>query len=131
MTNILKAHLRATVETLIKRGESQRKIARITGIDQKTIRRYVQQRDSQVSVTPPQSDAVSAPAATPKLAPKRARSACASHRTWIEEQVKLGRNAQSIYQDLVESRGFTNKYNAVKRFVRVLKVRDPEQFDVL
>jgi transposase len=43
----------------------------------------------------------------------------------------MRRNAQSIYQDLVESQGFTHRYNAVKRFVRKLRTRDPEQFDVL
>jgi transposase len=45
--------------------------------------------------------------------------------------VELGRNAQSIYQDLVEGRGFTHRYNSVKRFVRTLKAREPERFDVL
>jgi len=34
--------------------------------------------------------------------PAHARSACEEHRPWIEEQVRLGRNAVSIYQDLVE-----------------------------
>jgi transposase len=63
--------------------------------------------------------------------PKRASSACNLHRQWIEEQVRLGRNAQSIYQDLVEQFAFTHKYNSVKRFVRGLRLRTPEQFDVL
>ncbi|MDI2078490.1 hypothetical protein, partial [Bradyrhizobium sp. Mp27] len=35
-----------------------------------------------------------------------ARSACEAHRTWIEEQVRLKRNAQAIYQDLVDQFGF-------------------------
>ena len=43
----------------------------------------------------------------------------------------LGRNAMSIYQDLVERFGFTHRYNSVKRFVRALKAREPERFDVL
>jgi len=50
---------------------------------------------------------------------------------WIEEQVRLGRNAVSIYQDLVDGHGFTNKYNSVKRFVAGLKMSEPERFDVL
>ena len=58
-------------------------------------------------------------------------SACEPHRAFIEEQVQLGRNAQSIYQDLVERHGFTHRYNSVKRFVRTLRVRDPDRFDVL
>ena len=46
-------------------------------------------------------------------------------------RVSLGRNAQAIYQDLVEQFAFTSKYNSVKRFFRGLKTRDPERFDVL
>jgi len=58
-------------------------------------------------------------------------SACEPHRDWIETQVQLGRNAQSIYQDLVGQHSFPNQYNSVKRFVAGLKVREPERFDVL
>jgi hypothetical protein len=45
--------------------------------------------------------------------------------------VALGRNAMSIYQDLVEKFGFAHRYNSVKRFVAALKAREPERFDVL
>ena len=38
--NVLKSHLRSTIETLSARGASQREIERRTGIDRKTIRRY-------------------------------------------------------------------------------------------
>ena len=48
-----------------------------------------------------------------------------------QSQVGLGRNATSIYQDLVELFAFEHRYNSVKRFVRGLKARDPERFDVL
>ena len=64
-------------------------------------------------------------------APKAALSACAAHAPFIHAQVQLGRNAQSIYQDLVEMRVFAHRYNSVKRFVRRLKVREPDRFDVL
>jgi transposase len=37
----------------------------------------------------------------------------------------------AIYQELVEQRDFTHRYNSVKRFVRTLKRRDPQRFDVL
>ena len=58
-------------------------------------------------------------------------SGCEPHRAWIEAQVGLGRNAVSIYQDLVETHGFGHAYNSVKRFVAKLKARSPERFDVL
>ena len=38
--NVLKAHLRITITTLLARGASQHEIAQRTGVDRKTIRRY-------------------------------------------------------------------------------------------
>ena len=65
-------------------------------------------------------------------APKLARSACEPHRAWIEAQVAArAATPQSIYQDLVERFGFAHRYNSVKRFVRALRAREPERFDVL
>ena len=58
-------------------------------------------------------------------------SACEPHRVWIEDQVRLGRNATSIYRELVDCHGFGHQYNSVKRFVAGLKQKDPERFDVL
>lgn len=70
------------------------------------------------------------PAPEPGIS-RPARSACEDHREWIEEQLRLGRNAMALYQDLVELFGFTHRYNSVKRFVRALKTKDPEQYDRL
>jgi transposase len=63
--------------------------------------------------------------------PAPARSACEPHREWIEAQVRLGRNATAIYQELVDAHGFTSRYNSVKRFCRGLRRVEPEQFDRL
>ena len=38
--NVLTAHLRITIDTLLSRGVGQREIERRTGVDRKTIRRY-------------------------------------------------------------------------------------------
>ncbi|MFG6440555.1 hypothetical protein [Roseateles sp. LKC17W] len=38
--NVLKPHLRITLQTLLDAGTSQREIERVTGIDRKTIRAY-------------------------------------------------------------------------------------------
>jgi DNA-binding NarL/FixJ family response regulator len=38
--NVLKSHLRISIETLLKSGTSQHEIARRTGVDRKTIRSY-------------------------------------------------------------------------------------------
>jgi hypothetical protein len=41
--NVLKPHLRVTIQTLLRNGTSQREIGRLTGVDRKTIRRYGQE----------------------------------------------------------------------------------------
>jgi transposase len=134
--NVLKPHLRITIATLLGNGAGQREIERLTGVDRKTIRRYARSNSPGVATGFSAAESAtlarqSPPPRPPAVAPKVARSACEAHREWIEAQVRLGRNAQSIYQDLVEAHGFTHRYNSVKRFVRTLKRREPERFDVL
>jgi transposase len=128
--NVLKAQLRITVETLLAHGASQREIERRTGVDRKTIRRYAAAKSPGAAAGSGLDDRQTPPPRPPAPA-SMASSACEAHRTFIESQVRLGRNAQSIYQDLVERHGFAHRYNSVKRFVRVLKAREPERFDVL
>jgi transposase len=47
-------------------------------------------------------------------------SICAVYRDAIELGLSRGRNAMAIWQDLVDTRGFTGGYQSVKRFVRKL-----------
>lgn len=134
--------------TLLDKDVSQREISRNTGIDRKTIRRYMRQNaPGSIPIPPPMATSKSPAPATDQNEnppprppansvdsgpiPFHARSACEPHRQWIEEQVRLGRNAMAIYQDLVERFSFDHKYNSVKRFVRKLKRKDPKQFDRL
>lgn len=147
--NVLKPSLQTTIKTLLSKEISQREIERKTGIDRKTIRRYSQfsgvgePENSDASKSPTFWDVATGsnrpgiqnppprPPAFDAKIPKQIRSACESHREWIEEQVRLGRNAMAIYQDLVELYAFTHRYNSVKRFVRLLKRKDPERYDRL
>lgn len=137
--NVLKPHEKATIFTLLENKVSQREIHRKTGIDRKTIRRYQKNSNSPMATgadssggqNPPGWPPAGSESKTAVKIPKQAASACGPYREWIEEQVRLGRNAVSIYQDLVEKYGFAHKYNSVKRFVRGLKRREPERFDVL
>ena len=133
--NVLKDHKRQAVETLASYRISQHEIHRRTGVDRKTIRRYAAGSKSPgvatgSGVDAPENPPPRPPAPETKM-PKHVRSACESYREWIEEQVRGGRNAMAIYQDLVELFGFTHRYNSVKRFVRLLKRKDPEQYDRL
>lgn len=126
----MKSHLRITVQTLLQNGSSQREIERVTGVDRKTIRRYAGQANSPgVATGSAEQIDQNPPPRPPALAV--VNSACEPHRAWIEAQVQLGRNAMSIYQDLVEHHGFERRYNSVKRFVHSLRAREPERFDVL
>jgi len=133
--NVLNAAKKATLTTLLKNEISQREISRKAKIDRKTIRKYGRQimvatglNDGEVQNPPPRP-----PGNLGKEAkiPFHARSACEPHRTWIELQVRLSRNAMAIHQDLDSQFSFTHKYNSVKRFVRGLKRKDPEQYDRL
>jgi transposase/5S rRNA maturation endonuclease (ribonuclease M5) len=147
--NVLKPTLQATIKTLLSKNITQHEIERITGIDRKTIRRYDRlfhpnltgesaepksptlqevatgSEDVFIQNPPPRPPAFEA-----KI-PKQILSACEPHREWIDDQVRLGRNAMAIYQDLVELFAFTHRYNSVKRFVRLLKKKDPERYDRL
>ncbi len=153
--NVLKPDKKATIITLLKNGISQREISRKTKIHRKTVRRYANESglfpanpdldskyptegkvatgpDCIISQNPPPwPPGISVSKEEKRAIPLHARSACEPHRGWIQDQVRLGRNAVAIYQDLVERFGFTNKYNSVKRFVRGLKKEDPKQFDRL
>jgi len=125
----LKPELLTTIRTLLARGATQREIERFTGVDRKTIRRYQRAANSSGVATGSEPPAEQIPPPRPPAA--ATPSACEAHRAWIEVQVALGRNAVSIYQDLVEQHGFGHAYNSVKRFVATLKRRAPERFDVL
>ncbi|SMG61245.1 Transposase [Paraburkholderia susongensis] len=146
--NVLKPHLQSTVFTLLERNKSQRQIQQLTGIDRKTIRRYQAIFESKklAAANSPMVTAGSEPIGTqippsprpPAIAASGkastfnfARSASEPHREWIEQQVRLKRNAQAIYQDLVDQFGFAASDESVKRFVRALRHIDPDQFDRL
>jgi transposase len=57
----------------------------------------------------------------PEAVSPRVPSRCEPHRSAIEAAVGLGRNAKSIWQELVDRHGFAGHYESVKRFVRRLR----------
>ncbi len=145
----MKPHLQTTVWTLLKAGNSQREIERRTGVSRHTIRAWSERFAAQGAPPATSPDAANCsgvatdPGALPgQTAPPRppavlpgpppvASSLCEPHRAFIEAQLRLGRNATAIYQELVDAHGFAGRYNSVKRFVSRTRVREPEQFDRL
>jgi transposase len=159
--NVLQPNKKAAIITLLTNGISQREIGRKVRVDRKTVRKYARMADNHnetqtaaVDISkspgvatgsvksvaqnpPPRPPAQGAPVSVSELSgdeysiPAHAHSACEHYRPWIEEQVCLGRNAVSIYQDLVERFAFEHKYNSVKRFCRALRRKNPAQYDRL
>ena len=151
--NVLKPHQKDSVVTLVRSEVSQHEISRRTGVDRKTIRKLAHAvavalapasgesnspmatgsagQPGQIPPPRPPAGAIGDRVMSGLKLPAHARSACAPHREWIEAQVRLGRNAMAIYQDLVDRFGFVQRYNSVKRFCRGLRRREPEQFDRL
>jgi transposase len=132
----LKPNQRATVITLLERNTPQREIARITGIDRKTIRSYharwlLDPSNSPGVATGSKSVATQIPPPWPPALVCTSSSLCEVHRVFIEAQLRLRRNATAIFQDLVDAHGYSGAYNSVKRFVRALRHKEPEQFDRL
>lgn len=149
----MKPHLQTTIWTLLRAGNSQREIERRTGISRHTIRAWAKRFAAQAdpppdsncprvatdSATDSGADSVkplsqTAPPRPPTSRPQVATSAsslCEPYRAFIEAQLRLGRNAMAIYQELVDAHAFAGRYNSVKRFVARVRVREPEQFDRL
>src|SRR2546430_8824282 len=77
---------------------------------------------SQAEEVTPDSGAESTGGSDAKPAPKPGRSpsasACEPYGEAIEVGLAKGRNAKAIWQDLVDTYGFTGAYQSVKRFIR-------------
>ncbi len=131
--NVLKPNRQTTIRTLLETNTSQREIERLTGIDRKTIRSYQLRFAAEQANSPGVATGIldQIPPPRPPALVRKTVSACEPHRVFIEAQLRLKRNYMAIYQDLVDSHGFTGAYNSVKRFAGGLCATEPEQFDRL
>ncbi len=112
MSNITKMEIQLSITTLRNQGWSERRIARELGIHRQTVRRYV-------------SDSKCTKAHTGKTGPS---SQCELHRDRIQEAYQSGLSIERIHQDLTIHHGFTGSYYSVRRFVKTLKIDEPERF---
>jgi transposase len=81
-------------------------IARVTGLDRKTVRRCLRQVRWQAYRRPAKREALIAP-----------------HRSWLEERAaQVGYSARILYQELRAERGFEGGYGTVRDAVRPLRI---------
>jgi hypothetical protein len=150
VSNVLNEQIKQQIIALGRLGWSLRRIQKTTGVRRETAATYLREagvavrppglwgRGSPAADAPPATATeggsglpVAKPAiavttdfgvasAEPTAASPTSASACAVHRDAIEWGLSRGRNAMAIWQDLVDTRGFTGGYQSVKRFVRKL-----------
>lgn len=132
---------RQQVIALGRLGWAVRRIEAETGVRRETVSKYL--KSEGIPVRPPRgrklpkaasrevviTDPGAKPASRegvitdpdPPPARSPSASACEPYREIIEAAVERGRNAMSIWQELVDRYGFEAKYASVMRFVRKLR----------
>lgn len=122
MSNVLKVNEQQAIRSLFEKGWSQRKIAQELGLNRRTVSRYAAKCTREVTAGSESKRTTQVTAGS-----RRAKSACEGHRAEIAGKVDQGLSAQRIYQDLVTERGFASSYESVKRFVAVLRAKEPRR----
>ena len=134
MSNVLSEQNKQQVIALERLGWSLRRIQRATGVRRETAAAYL--RAAGIAFRPPgkwgrepakpanegitDSGAELADRAAPPPGRSPTSSACEPYRETIGLGLSRGRNAMAIWQDLVDTCGFTAGYQSVRRFVRKL-----------
>jgi transposase len=144
VSNVLSQEKQQQVIALGRLGWTLRKIQQTTGVRRETASSYL--REAGVAIRPPGRWGRGAPAPSSRApdskpanedqvitdfggaleAPRPSgrsptASACEAYREAIELGLARDRNAMAIYQDLVDSCGFTGSYQSVQRFVGKLR----------
>jgi transposase len=130
----------SSIQTLLQRGWSQRRIARELGVNRETVARYAAGLDPKPAIStagscaekPPDlnagSSAVESKPAISTAGVAGRKSHCDAVAAVINEKLDLGLSAQRIHQDLVQEHEFTGSYESVKRFVRRINRNVPLPF---
>lgn len=125
----LKLDVQQSILTLIKRGWSQRAVARELGIHRDTVGRYVNlEAKPAISTLGSSADAPAKPAISTAGSRAGRISHCQGWAAQITAGLDLGLSAQRIFQDLVAEHQFAGSYQSVKRFVARLAKSAPLPF---
>jgi transposase len=142
MGNVLKPEKQEQIRALGRLGWTLRRIEEATGVRRETVSRYL--RWAGIRVRPPRKRSLEPSKAASEVTPdsggaakpasevttdlERPRrsgavvpSRCEVHRERITAALEAGRNAKSIWEDLVDEHAFEGRYESVKRFVRKLR----------
>jgi hypothetical protein len=116
--------LRRIEEELGVRRETAGRYLRAAGIEVREPGRWGKGRPSKAAI----EVSTDSDAGFSSILPGRSPSVSAAepHRDLIEAAVRLGRDAMSIWQDLVDDNGFKHGYASVRRFVSRLRAGSPD-----
>lgn len=150
VSNVLNEEKKKQVIALGQLGWALRRIEEATGVRRETASGYLKaagiairapRRRSRQELSKPANDVTTGPpVAKPasedgvatgseplQSAPIATTSTSEPYREFIESALSHGRNAMSIWQELVDRHGFTGAYGSVKRYVRKLRgTQSPE-----
>jgi transposase len=96
--------------SLHQSGHSNRRIAKLLGVDRETVSKYV----GLAAKNPPNAPTVPNTSTGPP-------SSCEAYREVIQSKLEQRLSAKRIYQDLVAEHQFTGSYWSVRRYVARLK----------
>lgn len=116
MANLLSMAKINAIQTLHQSGHSNRKIAKLLGVDRQTVGKYVAAQNPPNA--PTGSEAVEQATSGPA-------SDCEPWRKIILAKLDQGLSAKRIHQDLVGEQGCAASYWSVRRFVGRLRQKTP------
>jgi transposase len=105
--------MHTTIKTLFQRGKSKSEIARILGVDRKTVRNILNKPDDAPIEKRPHPSMLD------------------PYMKYIQEKINLELSATRIWQDLQQDFSFKGQYTTVRDYVRKLKKSDKKAFMVL
>jgi transposase len=125
VSNNLKVSSQEAIKSLSEGGWSQRRIAQELRVNRRSVRRYAAPERVKCTISTLGS-AEGSGGAGGRASPGR-RSSCQPLAEAITGKLEKGLSAQRIYQDLVSENAFSGSYQAVKRYVRGLKTKEPQR----
>ena len=127
MSKTLKEAMKQSIYTLLEGGNhSHRKIAKLLGINRKTVDKYARRYFENGPIPPTGTDLQNGP--VPPIGFSGRKSSCLPYHDIIVKWLESGLTAKRIHQDLVSDYAFSGSYDSVKRYVRKLSESSPVPF---